>query len=63
MGEIRDFFIKSLDDAECGISGMMHRLGEELRNSDSQVWFRLQQQELRPQYYSFRYVRRENYFM
>ncbi|XP_049805355.1 TBC1 domain family member 13 isoform X1 [Schistocerca nitens] len=56
MGEIRDFFIKSLDEAECGISGMMARLGEQLRKSDLQVWLRLQQLELRPQYYSFRWL-------
>jgi hypothetical protein len=55
MGEIRDFFIKSLDEAECGINGMMSKLGEELKNNDTEVWFQLQQQELCPQYYSFRY--------
>ncbi|XP_046386543.1 TBC1 domain family member 13 isoform X2 [Ischnura elegans] len=56
MGEIRDFFIKSLDEAECGISGMMGKLGDTLRANDHQVWSRLQQQELRPQYYSFRWL-------
>ena len=56
MAEIRDFFIKSLDEAECGINGMMSKLGEQLKNRDHPVWFQLQQQELCPQYYSFRYA-------
>ncbi|KAK7793805.1 hypothetical protein R5R35_013021 [Gryllus longicercus] len=56
MGEIRDFFIKSLDEAECGISGMMARLLEQLRASDARVWQHLQGQELCPQYYSFRWL-------
>ncbi|XP_067009228.1 TBC1 domain family member 13 [Anabrus simplex] len=56
MGEIRDFFIKSLDESECGISGMMSRLGEQLKSSDWQVWQRLQVLELCPQYYSFRWL-------
>ncbi|XP_023712159.1 TBC1 domain family member 13 isoform X1 [Cryptotermes secundus] len=56
MGEIRDFFIKSLDEAECGINGMMAKVGEELKNNDIEVWFQLQQQELCPQYYSFRWL-------
>jgi hypothetical protein len=55
MGEIRDFFIKSLDEAECGINGMMSKLGEQLKNSDRPVWSQLQKQELCPQYYSYRY--------
>jgi hypothetical protein len=54
MAEIRDFFIRSLDEAECGINGMMSKLGEQLKNNDPEVWFHLQQQELCPQYYSFR---------
>jgi hypothetical protein len=54
MSEIRDFFIKSLDDAEYGIKGLMARLGEQLRKNDPPVWHRLQHQELQPQYYSFR---------
>nr|CAD7421604.1 unnamed protein product [Timema poppensis] len=56
MGEIRDFFIKSLDEAECGINGMMCKLGEQLKSKDSAVWFRLHDQELYPQYYSFRWL-------
>ncbi|KAL1117160.1 hypothetical protein AAG570_004487 [Ranatra chinensis] len=56
MGEIRDFFIKSLDEAESGINRMMVRLIEELKYNDYPVYLLLQQQELRPQYYSFRWL-------
>jgi hypothetical protein len=50
MAEIRDLFIKSLDEAECGMKGMMAKLGEQLKNWDHPVWFQLQQQELCPHY-------------
>lgn len=56
MAEIRDFFIKSLDEAECGIKGMMIKLSQELKKNDFQVWSRLKQQELCPEYYSFRWI-------
>lgn len=56
MSEIRDFFIKTLDEADCGINTMMIRLTQMLKNNDPDVWNRLEQLELRPQYYSFRYV-------
>lgn len=56
MSEIRDFFIKTLDEADCGINNMMSKLLTQLKNNDLEVWLRFQQQELRPQYYSFRYV-------
>lgn len=54
MGEIRDFFIKSLDEAESGINRLMNRLSEQLKSNDHIIYSRLQQQELYPQYYSFR---------
>lgn len=56
MSEIRDFFIKSLDDAESGIKRLMSRLCAELKVHDLPVFQRLQQQELQPQYYSFRWL-------
>jgi len=55
MGEIRDFFIKTLDEAEFGINSMMSKLTNQVRVNDPEVWLRLHQQELCPQYYSFRY--------
>lgn len=54
MAEIRDFFIKTLDDSEGGIKNMMKRLSEMLRSKDLQIYERLKAQELHPQYYSFR---------
>lgn len=54
MSEIRDFFIKSLDEADCGINNMMSRMLNQLKNHDLDVWLKFQQLELRPQYYSFR---------
>lgn len=54
MAEIRDFFIKTLDDSEGGIKNMMKRLSEMLRLKDLQIYERLKAQELHPQYYSFR---------
>lgn len=55
MGEIRDFFIKTLDEAECGINSMMSKLTNQVKTNDPEIWLRLHQQELCPQYYSFRY--------
>lgn len=54
MAEIRDFFIKSLDEAEFGINSMMSKLTHQVKENDYDVWLRLNQQELCPQYYSFR---------
>lgn len=55
MAEIRDFFIKTLDEAEFGINSMMSKLTNQVRANDPEIWLRLHQQELCPQYYSFRY--------
>jgi len=56
MAEIRDFFIKTLDEAEFGINSMMSKLTNQVRANDPEIWLRLHQQELCPQYYSFRYI-------
>lgn len=56
MAEIRDFFIKSLDEAEFGINAMMEKLVGEVKTNCYDVWLRLNQQELCPQYYSFRWL-------
>lgn len=56
MGEIRDFFIKTLDDSETGIKNMMAKLLALLQEKDKDVWQRLRDQELYPQYYSFRWI-------
>jgi len=54
MGEIRDFFIKTLDESEGGIKMMMAKLSNLLKEIDPDVWMLLKEQELFPQYYSFR---------
>lgn len=54
MSEIRDFFIKTLDESEMGINGLMNRLMRKLKECDPQVWNRLKNQELEPPFYSFR---------
>ncbi|XP_017042650.1 TBC1 domain family member 13 isoform X1 [Drosophila ficusphila] len=56
MSEIRDFFIKTLDDAEGGIKFMMARLSNMLKSKDLNIYELLKSQELHPQYYSFRWL-------
>ncbi|XP_028162178.1 TBC1 domain family member 13 [Ostrinia nubilalis] len=56
MAEIRDFFIRTLDETESGINYMMSKLSQCLRKNDPDVWNQLETQELRPQYYSFRWL-------
>lgn len=56
MGEIRDFFIKTLDESEGGIKQKMAQLSAMLKEKDTEVWQRLEQQNLYPQYYSFRWL-------
>ena len=54
MSDIRDFFIKSLDEAESGINAMMGKLMSRLENLDPDVKDVLDNQGIRPQYFSFR---------
>lgn len=56
MSEIRDFFIKTLDESEGGIKQKMTKLSFLLKEKDLEVWNRLKDQELYPQYYSFRWL-------
>lgn len=56
MSEIRDCFIKTLDESEGGIKQQMATLSALLRQKDEEVWQRLRDQELYPQYYSFRWL-------
>jgi TBC1 domain family member 13 len=55
MSEIRDFFIKSLDETDTGIRGMM-KLSRMLEQKDIHVFNRLKEQSIVPQYYSFRWL-------
>ena len=56
MSDIRDFFIKSLDESESGINAMMAKLMSKLGGIDPDVKDVLDKQGIRPQYFSFRYV-------
>ncbi|XP_026333064.1 TBC1 domain family member 13 [Hyposmocoma kahamanoa] len=56
MAEIRDFFIRTLDEAESGINYMMTKLSDCVKRHDVAVWNQLEKLELRPQYYSFRWL-------
>ncbi|XP_052790788.1 TBC1 domain family member 13-like isoform X2 [Mya arenaria] len=56
MSEIRDNFIKSLDDSQCGIGNQMSQLMSMLKEKDSTLWYRLQEQDLKPQFYAFRWL-------
>ncbi|CAL1527388.1 unnamed protein product [Lymnaea stagnalis] len=56
MSEIRDFFIKTLDDSQFGIGSKMNQLMDMLKELDRPLWQRLQDQELRPQFYAFRWI-------
>lgn len=56
MGEIRDFFIRTLDESPMGIGAMMKRLMDNLKQHDHQLWNRLRVQDLEPQFFSFRWL-------
>ena len=56
MSEIRDNFCKTLDKAESGIGGNMQRLNQLLKQKDKELWARLEQQTMDPQFYSFRWL-------
>jgi len=56
MSDIRDFFIKSLDEAESGINAMMGKLMSKLGSLDPDVKDVLDNQGIRPQYFSFRWL-------
>ncbi|KAF7269705.1 TBC1 domain family member 13 isoform X1 [Rhynchophorus ferrugineus] len=56
MSEIRDFFIKSLDETDHGINRMMSKMLTKLKYNDLHVWLKFQQLDLKPQYYSFRWI-------
>ncbi|KAG1714985.1 TBC1 domain family member 13 [Nymphon striatum] len=56
MSEIRDFFIKTLDESSTGIGGMMAKLMNSLQKYDNTVFWRLKQQDLKPQFFAFRWI-------
>jgi hypothetical protein len=54
MAEIRDFFIRSLDNSKSGIQDMIQQLMSLLKEKDGIVYTLLQSQEIHPQYFCFR---------
>ncbi|KAG0419131.1 hypothetical protein HPB47_004349 [Ixodes persulcatus] len=58
MAEIRDFFLKTLDDSACGIGAMMQRLMGLLKRRDDRLHLRLRQLQVEPQYYTCASCRR-----
>ncbi|BFZ05703.1 hypothetical protein BsWGS_08742 [Bradybaena similaris] len=56
MGEIRDFFIKTLDDSQYGIGSKMCHLMEMVKEFDRPLWQSILDQELKPQFYAFRWI-------
>jgi len=54
MGEVRDFFIRSLDNTTSGIKRMMEILMKRLHTRDPVVHNLLAKLEIHPQYFSFR---------
>jgi len=55
MGDIRDNFIKSLDDSAHGI-GEINRLLCLLQVKDAELWNDLQKKQLKPQFFAFRWI-------
>lgn len=56
MSEIRDNFIKILDETDCGIGKLMSDLVTMVKEIDAPLWQRLELQELKPQFYAFRWL-------
>lgn len=55
MSEIRDNFIKHLDDSACGIGSKMSKFLQTLRELDPPLWQKLNDQDIKPQYFAFRW--------
>jgi len=56
MSEIRDNFCKTLDKSEMGVQGSMSRLNELLKRKNPVLWQNLEDKQLDPQFYSFRWL-------
>jgi len=56
MSDIRDFFIKTLDDSPTGIRMMMLRLHSELERTDTAVFNVFEAQGIKMQYFAFRWL-------
>ena len=56
MSDIRDFFIKTLDDSSTGIQAMMVRLQTKIGEVDPEVEKLLSKQGIKMQYFAFRWL-------
>ncbi|XP_074067097.1 TBC1 domain family member 13 isoform X1 [Macrotis lagotis] len=56
MSEIRDNFIKSLDDSQCGITYKMEKVYSTLKEKDVELYLKLQEQNIKPQFFAFRWL-------
>ncbi|XP_062867259.1 TBC1 domain family member 13 isoform X1 [Trichomycterus rosablanca] len=56
MSENRDNFIKSLDDSQCGITYKMESVFSMLKEKDLELYMKLQEQNIKPQYFTFRWL-------
>lgn len=56
MGEIKDGFLRSLDNSISGIKFRIQSFSETLQKIDPDVWQHLEEQKVHPQYYSLRWL-------
>jgi hypothetical protein len=56
MSFLLDMHIKDMDEAEQGIMGRMRLLNRFLKVVDLELWRRLEEEKIEPQYYSFRWL-------
>uniref|UniRef100_A0AAQ4QHE2 Rab-GAP TBC domain-containing protein n=1 Tax=Gasterosteus aculeatus aculeatus TaxID=481459 RepID=A0AAQ4QHE2_GASAC len=56
MSENRDNFIKSLDDSQCGITYKMESVYSMLKDKDLELFLKLEEQNIKPQYFTFRWL-------
>ncbi|XP_072176975.1 TBC1 domain family member 13-like [Diadema setosum] len=56
MSKMRDNFIKTLDDSPTGINAKMQQLMLMVKKCDPKLWLRFQQQDLKPQFFGFRWL-------
>uniref|UniRef100_A0A3Q2EIV6 TBC1 domain family member 13 n=1 Tax=Cyprinodon variegatus TaxID=28743 RepID=A0A3Q2EIV6_CYPVA len=56
MSENRDNFIKSLDDSQCGITCKMESVYSMLKEKDLELFLKLEEQNIKPQYFTFRWL-------
>lgn len=54
--EFRDNFIKTLDNSDLGIAAVLNRFSQTLRNCDEDVYNSLDEKQIKPMFYSFRWL-------